>query len=244
MPGASERTAVVFGARHLGRGIAARLSGSGWRVVAAARTETTIDSLASEQPDVIGRAVDLGAPGAAAEVLEQARRVWVPSTWSSTRSRIAQVSASALSREREEGAHLESAIGAAVTPVHNVVDATVQLLRAQGHGCFIQITGGLALRALAGTGPLAATGYVTRALIEGAVPEAREDGVHVALLVIRGHDREPPHGGPLSRASRSDASMTDGRCDRRRSTSSSRRERPSGWTHVARAHPARGPWQG
>ena len=70
--------------------------------------------------------------------------------------------------------------------MHNVVDATVRLLRAQGHGCFIQITGGLALRALAGTGPLAATGYVTRALIEGAVPEAREDGVHVALLVIRG----------------------------------------------------------
>jgi len=183
---ASRRTAIVFGARHLGRGIAARLSGGGWNVVAAARTEATISSLAAAHPEVVGRVVDLAEPGAAAGVLDRAREV--SGSVDLVVNAIADplVSASALSHEREEGAHLESTIGAAVTPVHNVVDATLRTLCAQGRGCFVQITGGLALRALAGTGPLAATGYATRALIEGAVPEARADGVHVALLVIRG----------------------------------------------------------
>lgn len=241
-PGASERTAVVFGARHLGRGIAARLSGSGWRVVAAGRTEATIDSLASEQPDVIGRAVDLGAPGAAAAVLEQARELSGSVDLVVNAIADAQVSASALSRERAEGAHLESAIGAAVTPVHNVVDATVRLLRAQGHGCFIQVTGGLALRALAGTGPLAATGYVTRALIEGAVPAAREDGVHLALLVIRGMIESDLTATSLE-GKPERASMTD---DDVHAAIEFLYSQGAGraWTHELVLTPPAAPWQG
>ena len=66
------------------------------------------------------------------------------------------------------------------------MEASVGALRAQGHGCFVQITGGLALRAQPGTAALAATGYATRALVDGSVVEAREDEVHVALLVVRG----------------------------------------------------------
>jgi len=182
---------VVFGAKNLGRGITAHLLHGGWNVAAVARSEATIEALLYQHPTVVATAVDLGEPGAAAGVLEEARERFGRLDLVVNAIADPQVSAAALSRERDEGAHLDSAIGAAVAPVHHVVDATLAALRAQRHGCFIQITGGLAMRAQPGTGPLAATGYATRALIEGSVPEAREDGVHVALLVIRGMIESP-----------------------------------------------------
>jgi NADP-dependent 3-hydroxy acid dehydrogenase YdfG len=178
--------AVVFGARRLGRAIARHLAESGWQVAAAARSASTIDSLAADLPEVRGTVADLGEPGAADSVLEDAWNRFGAVELIVNAIADPQVSASALSREREESAHLSSSIGAAVAPVHHVVEASLRRLRDRGHGCFIQITGGLAVRAQPGTGALAATGYATRALVEGAVPEAREDGVHVALLVIRG----------------------------------------------------------
>jgi NADP-dependent 3-hydroxy acid dehydrogenase YdfG len=180
------RAAVVFGARRLGRGIAGHLSGSGWAVTAGARSESTITDLGEVHPEVHGVAVDLGEPGATGRVLEDARDRFGRLDLVVNAISDPQVSASALSREAGASAAFKSAIGTAVSPVHHVVDAAVGILRAQGGGCFIQITGGLALGAKPGTGALAATGYATRALIEGAVPEARGDGVHVALLVIRG----------------------------------------------------------
>jgi 7-alpha-hydroxysteroid dehydrogenase len=129
---------------------------------------------------------DLAEPGAAEAVLAEAAEDFGRIDLVVNAIADPQVSASALSRERQGSAHLDSAIGTAVAPVHHVVDAAVRRLAKQGGGCFVQITGGLALRALPGTGALAATGYATRALVEGVVPDAREDGVHVALLVIRG----------------------------------------------------------
>ena len=180
------RGAVVFGSRRLGRAIARHLLGTGWRVAAAARSDETIESLAAELPAAEGTAADLGEPGAADAVLAGAWERFGAVDLIVNAIADPQVSASALSRERDEGARLDSSIGAAVAPVHHVVEASLRRLRAQGRGCFVQITGGLALRAQPGTGALAATGYATRALMEGAVHEAREDGVHVALLVIRG----------------------------------------------------------
>jgi 3-oxoacyl-[acyl-carrier protein] reductase len=182
----AQRTAVVFGARRLGRGIVEHLLRSGWSVGAAARSESTIASLADEHPDAVGRVADLKQPGAADAVLAEIAERFGSLDLVVNAIADPQVSTSALSRERNESAHLESTIGAAITPVHNVVDASVRCLREQRHGCFIQITGGLALRAQPGAGALAATGYATRALVEGSIVEAREDGVHLALLVIRG----------------------------------------------------------
>lgn len=179
-------SAVVFGAKRLGRGIAAHLDTGGWKVLAAARSSSTIEELAAELPGVTGRRADLGEPGAAAALLAEARESFGGLDLVVNAIADPQVSASALSREGDGSAHLESAIGTAVAPVHHVVDASVSALREQGRGCFIQITGGLAMRAQPGTAALAATGYATRALVEGSLVDAREDGVHVALLVIRG----------------------------------------------------------
>jgi NAD(P)-dependent dehydrogenase (short-subunit alcohol dehydrogenase family) len=232
----------VFGAKRLGRGIAAHLHESGWDVVAGARSEATIGELGAEHPGVHGVIVDLGAPGAAAGVLEEARSRFGGLDLVVNAIADPQVSASALSRESGGSAQLESAIGAAVAPVHHVVDAAVGLLREQGSGCFIQITGGLALRAQPGTGPLAATGYATRALVEGAVPEAREDGVHVALLVIRGLIESDLTAESLA-SKPAGASMTDedvtAAVDFLVSQDDAR-----AWTHEIVLTPPAAPWQG
>jgi NADP-dependent 3-hydroxy acid dehydrogenase YdfG len=203
-----QRAAVIFGAKNLGRGIAAHLLRGGWNVAAAARSDSTIEALLYQHPTITATAADLAEPGAAAGVLEEAKGKFGRVDLVVNAIADPQVSAAALSRERDEGAHLESTIGASVSPVHYVVDATLEMLRTQQHGCFIQITGGLAMRAQPGTGPLAATGYATRALIEGVVPEAREDGVHVALLVIRGMIESPVTEESL-RGLPQDASMTE-----------------------------------
>jgi hypothetical protein len=151
-----------------------------------------------------------------------------------------QVSASAPSREGDGSADLESTIGAAVTPVHHVVDASVHALRAQGRGCFIQITGGLALGAQPGTAALAATGFATRALIEGSLVEAREDGVHLALLVIRGLiesdlTAEALEGKPA------EASMTDADVNAAIDLLVGQER---AWTHEVVLTPPATPWQG
>ncbi|HEY0713826.1 MAG TPA: SDR family NAD(P)-dependent oxidoreductase, partial [Polyangia bacterium] len=41
-------TALIVGVRGLGRVIARHFGGQGWRVVAAARTQATVDSVAAE----------------------------------------------------------------------------------------------------------------------------------------------------------------------------------------------------
>jgi len=152
------------------------------------------------------------------------------------------VSASALSRKEGESAHLESTVGAAITPVHNVVDASVRRLREQRRGCFIQITGGLALRAQPGTGALAATGYATRALVEGSIVEARDDGVHLALLVIRGLIESDVTAEMLG-GKPEGASMTDADVTAAIDFLVSQDERRA-WTHEIVLTPPEAQWQG
>jgi NADP-dependent 3-hydroxy acid dehydrogenase YdfG len=234
------RGAVVFGARRLGRGIASHLSAAGWSVLAVARSKSTIESLASDHPDVSGRVADLGEPGAAAAAIEAADGEFSGVELIVNAIADPQVSAAALSREMDESAHLESAIGAAVSPVHHVVDAAVTALRARGCGCFVQITGGLALRVQPGTGPLAATGYATRALVEGAVPDAREDGVHVALLVIRGLIESDLTADALAGKSAT-ASMTDADVTAAIDLLVAQER---AWTHEIVLTPPAAPWQG
>jgi NADP-dependent 3-hydroxy acid dehydrogenase YdfG len=201
-------SAVVFGARRLGRAIAAHLADAGWSVAAASRTPETIASLAEERPDIVGHVADLRVAGAASAVLRDAVDRFGAVDLVVNAIADPQVSAAALSREAKATQALESPLGEAISPVHHVVDAALQTLRDGGGGTLIQITGGLALRARRGTAALAATGYATRALVEGSIAEARDDGIHVALLVIRGMV-ESDLTAPLLEGRPENASMTE-----------------------------------
>lgn len=181
-----EQTAIIFGARHLGGEIAAHFAGLGWQVAAVALTQDTVDALEARAPAIKGIRADLSQPGAAADVLRRVHAHHGSIELIVNAISDPAVASSALAREGGDRTALASPIGAAVTPVHHVIDASLEILRGQRTGTLIQITGGLALRARRGTGPLAATGYATRALVEGAIADARDDNVHLALLVIRG----------------------------------------------------------
>ena len=57
-------------------------------------------------------------------------------------------------------------------------------LREGDGGALIQITGGSSRRAMPGKGLWAAGAFATRALVQAAAQELREEGIHAALLVV------------------------------------------------------------
>jgi NAD(P)-dependent dehydrogenase (short-subunit alcohol dehydrogenase family) len=68
--------------------------------------------------------------------------------------------------------------------IFNVLRVGTRVLGDQGRGTLVQVTGGSARRGMAGRGPWAAAAFATRALAQAAALEAREQGVHVALLIV------------------------------------------------------------
>jgi NADP-dependent 3-hydroxy acid dehydrogenase YdfG len=60
-----------------------------------------------------------------------------------------------------------------------------RVLREQGRGgTLVQVTGGSARRAMPGRGLWSAGAQAVRALVHAAAQELREDGIHVALLIV------------------------------------------------------------
>jgi NAD(P)-dependent dehydrogenase (short-subunit alcohol dehydrogenase family) len=55
---------------------------------------------------------------------------------------------------------------------------------AGGGGTLVQVTGGSSRRAQPGRGLWSAGAQATRALVQAAAQELREDGIHVALLIV------------------------------------------------------------
>lgn len=150
------------------------------------RRGETIAGLAADLPAALGLALDVGESGSADQALAAAREQLGPIRLVINAIADPAVSGAALANERSEAPGLRPRLGTAIEPVRNVIAAGLRALAPRGHGTLIQITGGLALRARRGTSELAATGYATRALVEGSIAEARDEGVHLALLVIRG----------------------------------------------------------
>jgi NADP-dependent 3-hydroxy acid dehydrogenase YdfG len=178
-------TLLVFGARHLGRTIARELIGEGWNAAAVARSEETIASLREELPGALGFVVD----AARAEDVERA--------FAETHDRFGGVdlvvnAITAQPRGTFGGGGLAEAAPDALAPyvdgllpgIFNVLRVGLRELGAQGHGTVVQITGGSARRGMPGRGPWAAAAFATRALVQSAAQEAREQGVHVALLIV------------------------------------------------------------
>ena len=66
----------------------------------------------------------------------------------------------------------------------NVLRVGSRLLKQQGHGTYVQITGGSARRGRPGIGAWAATASANRALLQSAAAELRQHGVHAALLIV------------------------------------------------------------
>ena len=171
-------TLLVFGARNLGRVVAAKLAAEDWRVAGVARSEETIRLLEEDVPGAVG----LIADASKAEDVERVFRdvgdvnlvVNAITTTPSYGGPIHEAPADAL----------DAYVGTLLPAIFNVLRVGGRVLAAARSGTIVQVTGGSARRGNPGRGPWAAAAFATRALVQAQAAELRELNVHAALLIV------------------------------------------------------------
>ena len=171
-------TLLVFGARNLGRVLASDLAAQGWRVAAVARSESTIEQLKDEVPEAIGLIGDASKPADVERIFEDVGEVdLVVNAITTTPGFGGPI------HEAPPDA-LDAYVGALLPGIFNVRRVGGRVLAEQGRGTLVQVTGGSARRGNPGRGPWAAAAFATRALSQSQAAELRDQGVHVALLIV------------------------------------------------------------
>ena len=181
------RSAVVFGARNLGRAVIEHLAAEDWGVVGVARSQATLEGVASTGAVALGG--DVTDTTSVKRALEKATDlhgrvdlvVNAASPYGGDRSgpfgggRLSEATADAF--EPWAAAPARAAFTFLST-------AGAFLLEQGGAATVIQVTGGSARRAMAGRGLWAAGSFGVRALTNAAALELKEHGIHVALLIV------------------------------------------------------------
>jgi NAD(P)-dependent dehydrogenase (short-subunit alcohol dehydrogenase family) len=194
--GDMRRSALIFGARNLGKAIIERLVSDGWAVAGAARSDATLEGVTA-----------LGALALKADVTDVSSVTQALEQVADAHGRVDLVvnAAAAYGGERSGpfggGAIAEARPDAfdswAVAPARSAftfLSATGRFLRDQGRpATVVQVTGGSARRAMAGRGLWAAGSFGVRAITNAAALELREQGIQVTLLIVDA-GIEPPSG--------------------------------------------------
>jgi NAD(P)-dependent dehydrogenase (short-subunit alcohol dehydrogenase family) len=186
-PQPQRSSALIFGARNLGRAIIETLIEAGWAVAGVARSQETLEGVTAA-----------GALALRADVTDQA----------SVRSAVEQAAeahggvdlivnaASAYGGKRSgpfgggpiAEAEAEAFDSWAIAPARSAfafLSAAGGFLVAQGRAAtLIQVTGGSSRRAMPGRGLWAAGAFGVRAITQAAALELRPQGIHVALLIV------------------------------------------------------------
>jgi NAD(P)-dependent dehydrogenase (short-subunit alcohol dehydrogenase family) len=190
-------SALIFGARNLGRAVIEDLRGRGWAVAAVARSEATLE-LASAAGALALRA-DVTDQASVQDALRQAADAH-------GRVDLAVNAASAYGGQRtgpfgggpiaEAGPEaFDSWTAAPARSAFSFLSAAGRFALAQGGpATLIQVTGGSTRRAMPGRGLWAAGSFGVRAITNAAALELRERGIHVALLIVDA-GIEPFEGG-------------------------------------------------
>jgi len=179
---------VVLGARNLGGAILEHFLGRGWQGAAVARSDDTLERVRAAGG--LALRADASSAGELEGTLAQAR--------AQLGGLDLMVNAVSASRPPEGGgpfgggpiaeATVEGFRGwtAAVAEQAFVFLSTgARALRgAGGGGTLVQVTGGSARRAMPSRGLWSAGAQATRAMVHAAAQELREEGIHVALLVV------------------------------------------------------------
>jgi NAD(P)-dependent dehydrogenase (short-subunit alcohol dehydrogenase family) len=230
-------TLLTFGGRGIGRATALLLAGRGWNVAAFTRTDDTIRSLQGELPALLGYSGDAAEP-------EQVENVFA-----ATRERfgdidlvLISVTPSSAMRPRSFGPLIELPGDALGGYLEDLLPAifTVQriggrVLAEQGHGTMLQATGGAARRGRPGIGPWTAAAQATRALTQTAALELREQGVHVALLIIDAGIQRPGRSSDTPNFLTTDEDVAA-------AVAFLAEQPPTGWTHELTITPAGDRW--
>ncbi|HEX4691255.1 MAG TPA: SDR family oxidoreductase [Solirubrobacteraceae bacterium] len=180
---------LVLGARNLGGAILDHLLSAGWTGAAVARSDDTLERVRSR--GAIGLQADAADPEALRAAIARAR-----SELDGLDLLVNAVSAarppSGGSRGFGGGPIADATIedwrgwgGAVAEQGFAFLSESARALRDQGRGgTIVQVTGGSARRAMPGRGLWSAGAQSVRALVHAAAQELRDDGIHVALLIV------------------------------------------------------------
>jgi NAD(P)-dependent dehydrogenase (short-subunit alcohol dehydrogenase family) len=204
-------SALIFGARNLGKAIIELLLQRGWSVAGVARSQETLQGITAA-----------GALALQADVTDQASVREAIAQTVSTHGRIDLVvnAASAYGGKRS-GPFGGGPIGEADADAFDswasaparsafgfLSGAAGYLMQHDATATLIQVTGGSARRAMPARGLWAAGAFGVRAITQAAAQELRPHGIHVALLIVDA-GIEPLGGG--ARAGSSHDALADPR---------------------------------
>jgi NAD(P)-dependent dehydrogenase (short-subunit alcohol dehydrogenase family) len=180
-------SALVFGARNLGMAVIEALLDAGWAVSGGARSPSTLDAVTNA--GALALSADVTDPAKVRATLAQAAAVNGP-------VRLVVNAAAAYGGQRtgpfgggpitqaEPDAFAEWAAAPAQAAFAFLSGAGRFALEQGGPATLIQVTGGSARRAMSGRGLWAAGSFAVRAITQAAALELREQGIHVALLIV------------------------------------------------------------
>lgn len=180
------KSAVVLGARNLGGAIIDHFLELGWNAAGVARSDDTLERV--RQSGALAIRAD------AAEI--DSLNVALSTAKAELGSLDAVVNAVSAARPPGSGpfgggelsaANVDGFRGWTVAVAEQAfvfLSVGAGALRETGGGTLIQITGGSSRRAMPGKGLWAAGAFATRALVQAAAQELRQEGIHVALLAV------------------------------------------------------------
>src|SRR6266704_5337614 len=182
-----QRSAVVFGARNLGRAVIELLVNDGWAVTGVARTQSTLDGVSAA--GALAVEGDVTDPASMYGVLEQAAaahggvELVVNAAAAYGGERSGPFGGGAIAEADLDG--FDSWAAAPARAAFSFLSASGRFAIAQGRAAtLVQVTGGSARRALPGRGLWAAGSFGVRAITTAAALELRPHGIQVTLLII------------------------------------------------------------
>jgi NAD(P)-dependent dehydrogenase (short-subunit alcohol dehydrogenase family) len=180
-------SAVVFGARNLGKAVIELLRAEGWAVAGVARSEETLAGITAA--GALALHADVTDQASVREVLEQAAAlqggvdlvVNAASAYGGDRS--GPFGGGPIAGAAPDA--FDSWADAPARSAFSFLSASGAFLLAQGTpATIVQVTGGSSRRAAAGRGLWAAGAFGVRAITQAAALELRDQGIHVALLIV------------------------------------------------------------
>ncbi len=181
------KSAVIFGARNLGKGIIDLLTEEGWAVAGVARSDATLAGVTGA--GALALRADVTDPESVRAALEEAEAA-------NGGIDLVVNAASAYGGDRTGpfggGPIAEAAPDAydawAAAPARSAFSflsaSGAFLVERARPATLVQVTGGSSRRASAGRGLWAAGAFGVRAITQAAALELREQGIHVALLIV------------------------------------------------------------
>jgi NAD(P)-dependent dehydrogenase (short-subunit alcohol dehydrogenase family) len=184
---AGRRSAVVFGARNLGRAVIDLLVRDGWAVTGVARSQSTLDGVTAA--GALAVKADVTDPESVYGVLEQAVDAHggvdlvVNAAAAYGGTRVGPFGGGPIAQANLDG--FDAWAAAPARSAFSFLSAGGRFAVEQGRAAtLVQITGGSARRAMPGRGLWAAGSFAARAITNAAALELRPQGIQVALLIV------------------------------------------------------------